>query len=119
MAQTYNIHVDQGATYSLTINYVNSAGVAIDLTGYDARMQVRETVSSTTVLATYTTPAASGIDATSAGSGRFILGVTSAQTAAFDFTNAVYDMEVYDASVPPDVIRIVQGRFVVNPEVTR
>ena len=117
MAQTYNIHVDQGSTYTLTVEYVDAAGAPVVLTGYNARMQVRESVTSATTLASFTSPAGGLVVAGIAGT--VALTITSAQTEAYTFTNGVYDLEVYDASIPPNVVRLIQGRFVVNPEVTR
>lgn len=120
MAQTYNIHIEQGATYTLTVTYETSVvGVPVDLTGYEARMQVRESVASTTTLASFTSSPVAGLEIPVPANGLVVLTVTSAQTALYAFTNAVYDLEVFDASVPPDVVRLIQGRFVVNPEVTR
>lgn len=118
MAQTYNIHVNQGSTYSLVVSYVDAAGAVVALTNYEARMQVRETVASTTTLASFTSSPAAGLVVDAAG-GTVTLTITSVQTAAYDFTNAVYDLEVYDNSATPVVVRLIQGRFVVNPEVTR
>lgn len=117
MAQTYNIHVDQGSTYTITVNYVDSLGVPINLTGYEARMQVRLSTQEVATLASFTSPAG-GLVVT-AGAGTIVLTIPSDSTAGYTFTNAVYDLEIFDASVPPVVIRMVQGRFVVNPEVTR
>jgi hypothetical protein len=39
-ATTYDILIEQGATYSQVITYKES-GAAVNLTGYTARMQVR------------------------------------------------------------------------------
>ena len=41
-ASQFNVKVEQGATYILTITYKNSAGVPVDLTGYSAVMQFRD-----------------------------------------------------------------------------
>jgi hypothetical protein len=42
-ATTYDILIEQGATYSQVVTYKES-GVAVNLTGYTARMQVRSHV---------------------------------------------------------------------------
>jgi len=121
MAQTYNIHVDQGSTYTLTVTYTTSAaGVNVDLTGYEARMQVRLSTKEVATLASFTSSPVAGLEIVApATNGEVKLTITSVQTAAYVFSNAVYDLEVFDASAPPNVIRLIQGRFVVNPEVTR
>ena len=118
------MQLDQGSTYTMSVVYEepDPAGgpgnTPIDLTGYEARMQVRESVGSTTILAEFTSAPVAGIVITPLD-GLVELTVTSDQTAAYTFINAVYDLEVYDASLPPDVTRLVQGRFLVNKEVTR
>lgn len=123
MAQTYNIQLDQGSTFAMTVEYeeTDPAGgpnTPFDLTGYSGRMQVRDTVGSATTLAQFTTAPSDGI-VINGPAGTVDLTVTSVQTESYTFINAVYDLEVYDASVPPVVVRLVQGRFLVNKEVTR
>ena len=49
-AGIYDITADQGSTFSRRITWLDSAGAPIDLTGYTAKMQVRETVDSTAVI---------------------------------------------------------------------
>ena len=39
LGNQFNIDVKQGATFQLTITWKDSAGTAIDLTGYTARAQ--------------------------------------------------------------------------------
>ena len=41
IAGIYNITIDQGAQWTLTVVYDNNNGTPFDLTGYTARMQVR------------------------------------------------------------------------------
>ena len=41
IAGIYNITMDQGAQWTLTVVYDNNNGTPIDLTVYTARMQVR------------------------------------------------------------------------------
>jgi hypothetical protein len=54
-AGTFNIVAEQGATYNKLFTLTNSAGDLIDLTGYTARLQVREKYSSETKLLDLTT----------------------------------------------------------------
>ena len=54
-AGTYNILAEQGATFTRTILYTDSAGDPIDLTGFTAAMHIRlkaSTVSTITELST-------------------------------------------------------------------
>jgi hypothetical protein len=41
MASVYNTTIDQGADWYVNFTYQDSAGVAINLTGYTAAMQLR------------------------------------------------------------------------------
>ena len=50
MAQQHRFVCDQGATFSQVITYKNASNQPINLTGYTARMQVRESVESPIVL---------------------------------------------------------------------
>jgi hypothetical protein len=54
-AGIYNDTLDQGATYTLVVEYKDANDVAINLTGYSAYMQLRENYDSTTADLTLTT----------------------------------------------------------------
>ncbi len=53
-AGKYSFLIEQGATLSFELQYKDSAGTPIDLTGYIARMQIRSSVDSTTTIASLT-----------------------------------------------------------------
>lgn len=122
-------YVVTGATGStVTLNQVNSlqytaytsGGVLeynqpVDLFGYSARMQIRETVDSTVVLHEATTQ-----------NGQIILNNTyktieilipAAATTGFTFTTAVYSVELFNASGV--VVPFLTGNLTLVPEVTR
>jgi len=40
-AGKYNLLIEQGATYQVEIQYKDSAGVAVDLTGYSGKLHTR------------------------------------------------------------------------------
>lgn len=114
-AATYNITVEQGATFTLDLVYKDNVGTPIDLTGYTARMQIRRSYSATSPLATFTTE-----------NGRIVLGTTdgtvsvtgeAALTASIGVRNAVYDLELIS---PTGVVtRLIRGSVSVSPEVTK
>ena len=87
--------------------------VATDLTTYTARMQVREKHSSTAVIAELTTENG-GIVLGDSGEINLVLSATD--TAAIIAKEYVYDLELVNGEV---VTRIVEGAFLVTPEVTR
>lgn len=116
-ATTYNITIEQGSTFTLQLAYKTPAGAAVDLTGYSARMQVRETYASDTPLLSLTD--ASGITLGGAA-GTIVIEASDESTAAIDTRQTiwgVYDLEL----VPPNgkAIRLLQGAAEIRPEVTR
>jgi hypothetical protein len=115
LASTYNIQIDQGATYTLALSYKDSAGTAINLTGYTAAMQLRKTVSSATASLTLSSPS-SGIVITGA-TGLINITITATQTTALLPDLYVYDLEI--TSSAGVVTRLIEGSAIVSAEVTR
>ena len=113
-AATYNATVDQGADWYVTFVYKDSAGTAINLTGYTAAMMVRDTFGDTATVLSLTN--SSGITITAA-TGTLQVRATAAQTRAITAGNYVYDLEITSAG--GIVTRLVQGKIVISPEVTR
>lgn len=104
---------------SLQYTQYTSGGVVeynqpVPLAGYQARMQIRETVDSTTILHEATT--ANGqlaIDNTNKTISITLLGNI---TQAFDFTTAVYSLELYTGN---NVVTFAAGNITLIKEVTR
>jgi hypothetical protein len=114
-ASIYNINIEQGATFTRTITWKDSANVAINLTGYTARMQIRERVESSTALVSLTN--SSGITLGGAA-GTVVITITATQTDALpNMKKGVYDLELVSAG--GIVTRLLQGEVVVSPQVTR
>jgi hypothetical protein len=113
-AATHNFVIDQGADWYVTFVYKDSAGTAIDITGYTAALQIRDTYAdSTTDLALTST---SGITITGA-TGTLAVHATATQTTAIAAGQYVYDLEITSAG--GIVTRLVQGKITVSPQVTR
>lgn len=113
-AGIYNATIDQGATWSVTITYTDSAGAPINLTGYTAAMQVRQQYSSEVADLTLTSPSG-GIVITPL-TGVVVITMTAAQTGALEEGYYVYDVELKSGSYTE---RLIQGQLTVAPEVTR
>lgn len=120
----YDIELDQGSTFRRTIVWKDSSGALVNLTGYSARMQVRPSMSSSTVTASLTN--SNGGITLGGAAGTIALYLSAASTAAIStaspsqFADAfvgVYDLEL--VAVNGDVTRLLHGDFIVNPEVTR
>jgi hypothetical protein len=116
-ATFHNASIDQGSLFELNILAQNSDKSIMDLTGYDARMQVRETVESVTVLLAAST--GDGRITINAPGGVVMIRIGADITSALTFNTARYDVEVYKAGDLTTVKRLVEGNISLHPEVTR
>ena len=117
-AGKYDITIEQGATFTLNLSYKNSAGAVIDLSSaYSARMKIRESVGGTIIASTESgdSPKNTITIALAASGNNIIVTISATNTAAFDFDNAVYDLELVSGLV---VDRIIEGRTFLSKEVT-
>lgn len=113
-AGIYNTTIDQGSVWTVTFVYKDDAGVAINLSGYTAAMQLRQNYDSTVADLTLTT-SNGGITITGA-TGTIVVTATATQTGALDAGYYVYDLELTNGA---NVSRLVQGQIVVAEQVTR
>jgi len=114
-AGAYDITCEQGASFVRLIRVLDDEGAPRDLTDYTARMHVRRTKTSSTLLIELTTE-----------NDRIIIGppedgvlqlvLTAEETS--DLTDeGVYDLELI---APDDTVeRLMQGKFKLDLEVTR
>lgn len=109
------ITVEQGSTFSLSINYKDSNGDTIDLSSYSARMQCRVGRESSSTVFSLTS--ASEI-ALGASDPNLLITIPAATTAAYDAPlRGVYDLEIESASGV--VTKILKGTMLIEAEVTR
>lgn len=108
-AARYLIRIEQGATWKPVLTLRDT-----DLTGYTARMQIRADIDAADVLVELTTGDGITINGPA---GQITLLLDDTQTAALDWCDGVYDLELID----PDgnVMRLLKGPVEVDPEVTR
>jgi hypothetical protein len=106
----------QGANFDYTLTW-QTGGTAVNLSGYSARMQVRDSYDAGTAIVSLT----AGTGITLGGTaGSIALELSATQTAALDGTpnsQYIYDLELVSGA--GYVTRLVEGRFYVYPEVTR
>ena len=117
VAARYDITIEQGSKFESTIIYKDSNGNIVDLTGYTAEMQIRETVASATTLITLST--SNGRITITGASGQIDLSINATDTDDLDFERGVYDLEITPASGADNTIRILQGKVALSKEVTR
>ena len=115
-AGQYNIVADQGSTLSRIIYYKDPANKPIIFTGYTARMQVRPSISSSTVLLELTTENG-GIELGDTD-GSIALYVDDALMATIPEGLYKYDFELVAPSADLYVYKLLQGNFAVRSEVT-
>jgi hypothetical protein len=120
IAGTYNILCEQGTTFTrvLTVEQPTTVDTTVfepyDLTDHTARMQVRRTIDSSTVLVELTTE--NGRISIDGAAGEITLSMSDTVTASIT-SSGVYDLEIIDDS--DNVSRVVQGLFTLSQEVTR
>ncbi len=112
----YNVHIQQGATLDKTIVWKDENGALINLTGWKARMHMRETVDAATAFLTLTTENGGITLGGAAGTIRWLASATA--TSAIQAKQGVYDLEM----IAPDtvtVLRLLEGLVLLDQEVTR
>ena len=110
MATVQNITIDQGTTFSLTINLTNDDNSAKNLANYTIASQMRKSYEATTKT-DFTT---AKVDAT----GEVTISLTAAQTTAVKAGRFVYDVEITGTD-PVATLRVLEGLVTVTPQVTK
>jgi hypothetical protein len=109
---TYNITCPQGATWDRTFT-VTIGGTALNLTGYTAAMQVRDSAGAATALVSLTNGAGITLGGTAGSVG---VTIASTATAALSAGSYSYDLELNSGST---ITRLLEGAFNVTGNVTR
>jgi len=115
VAGQYNIIADQGATFTRTVTWNDSSGSPVNLTGYSARMQVRQRYVSTSTVLSLSSPS-SGITL-GTSNGQITITASATVMAAIEAGEYRYDLEL--VSLSGVVTRLLMGSFTVRAEVTR
>jgi hypothetical protein len=123
-AGKYNFTIEQGATYTVEIQYKDANNNPINLTGYSGRMQIRPSAGSNTsylCLSSSLQSDGTGLNFSgSAGinppaSGTIGIYISAATSSALTFNEGVYDLEIASGSF---VARLLQGNVQLSKEVT-
>jgi hypothetical protein len=124
-AGRYSFVIEQGATTNIQINWTDSSGSAIDLSGYHSRMQIRPGVQSDTIyLSLSSSLEADGTGINLSGSnfetplqsGSLAIYISADTTTDLDFNEAYYDLEMVNGS---EVTRLLEGKVKLSKNVTR
>jgi hypothetical protein len=108
--------VEQGATFEAVLTWKNDDETPVDLTGYTARMQIRQTINDPTTEAELTTENGrielGGVD------GTITLMIPADVTEDFAWNDpAVYDLELISGT--GKVTRVLKGNVELDEEVTK
>ena len=119
--QRVNLKVLQGSTYIHDFTLVNeSDGGIYDLTSKEVRMQIRALLADTDTIFNIDTSTGDTTDGSSISvnttTGVITLTITALESDGWDFSQAVYDMEVYEGAV---VKRVIKGTVRLDKQVTR
>jgi hypothetical protein len=115
-AARYDIVIEQGATFTMTLRWTDDAGVPLSLSGMTARMQVRRNYRDADVLLNLTTENG-GITLISVEGRIEVRGEATATALMPAMSSGVYDLEL--AATDGTVTRLIEGVATVTPEVTR
>lgn len=124
-AGRYDITLEQGATFDLPLRYRAPSGTPVDLTGYSAKMQVREAPASAVFVEFNSALTANGFiwltgsaeNREDGANGNLRIFMTAANSAALTRFSGRYDLELRDSA--GYVTRLLEGQFRVEPEITR
>lgn len=112
MATKANIVIDQGTTFSTTVEVASANGSALSLAGYSAAAQMRKSYNATN---------ATSFDVTIGSNsqlGVITMSMPANTTQGLTAGRYVYDLEIY-SSGNTSVTRVAEGIVTVTPGVTR
>ena len=109
MAIKANLIIDQGTTFTSTLNLTDADDIPIDLTNYSASAQFRK----------HYTSSNSTSFSVSLGGNTGVLTLSLSANASANVTSGryVYDVEITDSA--GNITRVVEGIVTVTPNVTR
>ena len=109
-----DLTIEQGSTFSYSLTWKDANGQVRNLSsGWTARLQVRESVTSSSTAISLTSSA--GITL-SGNTPNIVLGISATDPSALTIKQGVYDLELVNGS---NVYRLLHGNVSVSPEVTR
>lgn len=114
-AAKLKLKIEQGATFRQSLDW-SANGSPVNLTGYTARMQMRNPIDSPVIIHELTTENG-GINFSDVQNGQIELFISATNTSAFAFDSCVYDLEMVASN--GDVTRLLEGEISLSKEVTR
>lgn len=115
---TYDLALRRGSKYQRPFTY-KIDDVAVNLTGYTARAQIRRKADPESAVLFEATTANDKLEITDAVGGEMTLTITATETADFDFNLAVWDLELLPGDVEADAFALLEGSVTVDGQVTQ
>ena len=123
----YSFTIEQGSTLNFELQYKNSSGSAINLSGYGGKMQIKSNYADNSptiylALSSSLQPDGTGLNfsgsngSTPTASGSIGVFISAATSSLLTFDTALYDLEIASGSI---VTRILEGQVKLSKEVTR
>lgn len=114
--ENFAVEVDQKANFYLPITYQDESGSPVDVTGYTADMQFRQTVDASDILMEASTT--NGYITIGTTDGAITINIPAAVTGALETVlSGVYDLFITDPS--GFVTRLLAGTWELEKAVTR
>lgn len=114
MTLRFDLRINQGETFQLSIPVRDTSDNPVDVTGMDARGQIRAQDAAPAVLYEWSDDAGNLVLSTS----NVVLLVPAADSTGWTFRTAQYDVELVDPGSSATT-RLVEGLVIVHPEITR
>ena len=119
----YSFVIEQGATTDFEIQYKGSNGTPVNLSGYQARMQIRSDYGGTLIanLSSSLDSDGTGLNlsgsngSTPLASGSIGLFISAASSSQFTFAEAKYDLELVNGTT---VTRLLEGKVKLSRNIT-
>lgn len=105
-----DFYIEKGTDWLRTITVKDSDGVAVNITGYTVRGQLRETHDASTKTDFTMT-------ITDGAAGTFTVALTDTVTEGIEYNTGVYDVELVNLS--GNVQRLLEGSVSLSDEVTK
>jgi hypothetical protein len=126
-AGKYSFTIEQGSTVNFEIQYKDSTGTPVNLTGFNGKMMIRSNYADNTPTTYATLSSSLAADGTGLNfsgsngttpltSGSIGIIISAASSSAFTFDTARYDLEIYSGNT---ATRLLEGMIKIDKEVTR
>jgi hypothetical protein len=116
----HNFSITQGSELNTRLTITND-GSAVNLSGYLVRGVVKHKYGDTSSLIDLTPTIVTGAEGVAYQSGYVDIYLSGSQTASLPVAEAIYDIERYvtgSEGQETAVIKMLNGKFTINPEVT-